>query len=102
MNVSDLLVFFLSGAICLRLIFYSRNGAKFKPHISLVAWLVITGTGSLALSLATGNLKAHDLHPVLIILIGGVAPIIFFARGNIARLFRPSVTSLPARKHRHL
>ncbi len=101
MTASDLLVFLLSSATSLRLIFYRRNGATFKRHISLIAWVLIVGTGSLALCLVTGKLNAKDLHPMLVFVLSFSVPIVFAVRGNIARLLRPPRPTLPARNHRH-
>ncbi|SIQ10718.1 phage holin family protein [Marinobacterium stanieri] len=88
MNIMDLIVFGFSAATCLRLIFYRRGTARFKRHISVLAWLVIVVTGSLALCLLTGRLSAGQIHPIGILLLSYLAIATWCAKGNLAQLIR--------------
>lgn len=94
MTLIDFLIFSLSAATCLRLIFFRRNGAAFKRHFSMIAWCAIVVTGSLALCLATGKLS--NVNPVIILPLLWVTPAVFVARGNVAGLI-----NLPGRPWPH-
>jgi len=88
MNILDLIVFSGSAATCLRLIFYRRGPARFKRHISILAWLVIVVTGSLALCVLTGRISAAQIHPLGIMLLCYLAGATWWAKGNLAQLIR--------------
>ncbi len=88
MNLIELTVFTFSAATCLRLIFYRRGSARFKRHISLLAWLLIVITGSIALCVLTGKVTAAQMHPLGILLLCYLAGATWWAKGNIAQLIR--------------
>ena len=43
------------AATCLQLLCYRRGVANYRPHISLVAWLLIVFTGTCALEIVLGH-----------------------------------------------
>ncbi len=88
MNLIELTVFAFSAATCLRLLFYRRGSARFKRHISLLAWLLIVVTGSIALCVLTGKLNAAQIHPLGILLLCCLTAATWYAKGNIAQLIR--------------
>jgi hypothetical protein len=88
MNLIELTVFAFSAATCLRLIFYRRGSSRFKRHISLIAWLMIVATGSLALCVVTGKVTAAQLHPMGILVLCYLTAATWYAKGNIAQLIR--------------
>jgi uncharacterized membrane protein len=87
-NALDLLLFAICAASCLRLLFYRRSGARFKRHISIVAYLLILLTGGLALALLTGRIAATDIHPLVILALALLTAAVYYARGNIAHIIR--------------
>ncbi len=88
MHPLDLLLFTVCAATCARLLFYRRAGARFKRHISLLAYLLIVLTGSIALSLATGKITSDDLPSIAIIALIALCAVIFYTHGNIAQVLR--------------
>ncbi|QEW06363.1 phage holin family protein [Nitrincola iocasae] len=88
MNLLDLIVFVCSAATCMRLLFYRRGAARFKRHISLLAWLVIVVTGSVALCIVTGKISSDQIHPIGILMLGALTFATWYAHGNIAQLLR--------------
>jgi hypothetical protein len=88
MNLLDLIVFASAAGTCLRLLFYRRGTARFKRHVSLLAWLVIVVTGSVALCIVTGKISSTQIHPIGILMLCLLTAATWYARGNIAQLIR--------------
>lgn len=88
MSIVDTLIALINAAACLRLLFYRRSGARFKRHISCLAYLLIVLTGSLALSLFTGQLSFRQIPQPLLIALIALAVAVFYAKGNLAQLLR--------------
>lgn len=88
MNLLDLIVFACSAATCLRIFFYRRGTSRFKRHISLIAWLVITLTGSVALCIVTGQISSYQIHPFMIVMLFVLTFATYYTRGNIAQMIR--------------
>ncbi|MBH9377740.1 phage holin family protein [Pseudomonas aeruginosa] len=76
------------SAICMRLITYRRAGARFRPGVSLCAYLLALCTGCQALGIVAGLYRAEHLSPwmrgVLLVLL----VLLLQARGNLARVLR--------------
>lgn len=87
-NVLDLMVITSCMATCLRLLFYRRHGSNFKRGVSLLAWLLITVTGSIGMLVITGKLSGADINAVFILLLWLLTVLVFWARGNVAQLLR--------------
>jgi len=96
MTAPDLLLCVLCMATCGRLIFYRRSGCQFKRHFSVVAYLLVVLTGSIALALLTGRLSAANLPPLLLVPIGALCGMVYYVRGNVAQLLR---LLTPTKKH---
>lgn len=92
------LVLILSIACCLRIMFYQRNGARFKRAISLLAWFGVVISGGTAIKILTGNLNVNQLHPLLVFALIVTTVILFFSRGNVAHAFRVT-TSYRSQDH---
>ncbi|MBB4817526.1 hypothetical protein HNP29_000883 [Pseudomonas alcaligenes] len=74
------------AAICFRLLIYRRRGSRFRPGVSLCAYLLALCTGCQALTIALGRYQGEHLSPWML----GVLLILLFlvlrARGNLARI----------------
>ena len=83
-----LLLFAANLITCLRLLLYRRAGARYRPLVSVAAWLLIASTGSTALAIALGQYPPQHIH------IGdlGVSLVLcvlsLTARGNVAAILR--------------
>lgn len=83
------LVMIVANAItCLRLLLYRRDGSRYRPLVSLAAWILIVSTGTTALELGLGLYPAQAIH------LGdaGIALVLCLlsvsARGNVAHILR--------------
>lgn len=80
---------------CLRLLLYRRAGARYRPLISMAAWLLIASTGSTALSIVLGQYPPQHIH------IGdlGISIVLCLlsltARGNVADILRTNHDDQP-------
>ncbi len=88
MTILDLFLLLCCSTACCQLIFYRRNGASFKRHISFIAWLAIVLTGSVSLLLITGDISARHLNPIIYLLLVIIAIVVIIARGNVAEIIR--------------
>lgn len=79
---------FVCSAICLRLITYRRRGSRFRPGVSLCAYLTALCTGSQALSILIDDYPGGQLSPWMLGLLLILLVLIFRARGNLAGLLR--------------
>ena len=74
--------------ICACLLFYRRQGSRFKRHYGLVAWLLIVGCGSLALLLLTGEWSIYDVPTFVFPFLVLLCFVVLITRGNVARIIR--------------
>lgn len=88
MNALDLLLLLISAACCLRLLSYQRRGARFRRHISALAYLLILLTGGLALAMITGQIAAADIHPLCILALSLLTAATWYTGGNVSHLMR--------------
>ncbi|MDR5883605.1 phage holin family protein [Caballeronia sp. LZ032] len=70
-------------AAMLRVLFYRRNGARHRHHVSWVAWAVVAVSGGSAIELALHAKHVGFFEAATAILL---ALFVYAARGNIARL----------------
>ena len=87
MTLSDLPLL-VSAACCLRLLAYRRRGARFRRHISALAYLLILLTGGLSLALLTGQIAAADIHPLCFLALCMLTAATWYTGGNVAHLIR--------------
>ncbi|WP_374419481.1 phage holin family protein [Chromobacterium sp.] len=76
----------MCGATCLRLLSYRRQGARYKRWASLLAYLMIVASGSVAIRIALGQYRAIDFSECLLNIVLCLA--VFSARGNVCDLLR--------------
>lgn len=88
MTLADLLIITLSLSTCLRLLFYSRNGASFKRYISFVAYLAIVATGSLGILVLIGQITFTQIPLPVIAALPTFTTLVFIARGNVSQILR--------------
>lgn len=94
------IVFAANAITCARLLAYRRSGARYRPTVSLAAWVLIVSTGSNALSLLLGLYPAGHIH------LGGLGIAVVLcvlslsANGNVAAILRTShdPSNHPARR----
>lgn len=76
------------SAICMRLITYRRAGARFRPGVSLCAYLLALCTGCQALGIVAGLYRAEHLSPWMLGVLLVLLVLLLQARGNLARVLR--------------
>lgn len=77
--------------ICIRLMFYQRNGAKYSPFYSVVAYALTVSSGAVCISILSKQYISVDVWEVIInaaLLIAVCA-----AKGNVARVMKRQYTS---------
>ena len=73
------------GLISARMIGYRRNGAKFSRSASLLAYLIIIASGTVAIRIVFGEYVVIDPAETLLNVTLCIA--VFRARGNVSHLF---------------
>lgn len=73
------------GLMSARMLTYRRNGARFNRSASLLAYLLIIATGTVAIRIAFGEYVVIDPAETLLNITLCVA--VFRARGNVSQLF---------------
>lgn len=86
MSLLTLLNGALCAAMCVRLLSYHREGARFKPLASLVAFLMIGATGSVAIRVLYGTYGEVNVSEL--VLNSALCVALFSARGNVSRVYR--------------
>ena len=72
--------------ICIRLMFYQRNGAKYSPFYSVVAYALTVSSGAVCINILSKQYILVDVWEVIInatLLIAVCA-----AKGNVARVMK--------------
>lgn len=80
----------ICGAIFLRLLSWNRRGARYRFGMSLLAYAMMVGSGSVALSIFFG-LYEIPVEWTEVLLNGVLCAAVFAARGNVSCLFRPNL-----------
>jgi hypothetical protein len=78
----------ICAAICLRVIFFSRQGAVHRPIAGVVAYIIVIAAGAVPLRAAMGDLPEPTVPAVVLHAVLALA--IFAARGNVVELFHTS------------
>ena len=76
--------------ICIRLMFYQRNGAKYSPFYSVVAYTLTVSSGAACISILSKQYISVDVWEVIINAALLVA--VFAAKGNVARVMKSQYT----------
>lgn len=77
----------ICGACCLRLILFARSGTSHRPWASVLAYLLIVASGTLALTALLGQAVAIGWAQLLLNIV--LAAALFSVSGNVVELFRP-------------
>lgn len=79
----------IDAAICLvillRLVFYRRHGARYRPVASMVAYIIAVAAGWVPILAFAGHLPPPDMASV--VLHGVLAVALLAARGNVVEIF---------------
>lgn len=90
------LVLFAANLItCLRLLSYRRSGARYRPLVSIAAWMLIVGTGSTALGIVLGRYPASHIHLGDLCISIVLCVLSLTARGNVADILRTNHDEQP-------
>ena len=76
--------------ICIRLMFYQRNGAKYSPFYSVVAYALTVSSGAACISILSKQYISVDVWEVIINAALLIA--ICAAKGNVARVMKSQYT----------
>lgn len=76
---------YIVAALCI--LAYRRDGARHRHHVSWLAWLLLVALGGSAIELVI-NAKSVGLFEAARATLFSL--FVFSARGNVARLLRPS------------
>jgi hypothetical protein len=76
--------------ICIRLMFYQRNGAKYSPFYSVVAYTLTVSSGAVCISILSKQYISVDVWEVIINAALLIA--ICAAKGNVARVMKRQYT----------
>jgi len=83
-----LLLFTANAITCVRLFIYRREGARYRPVVSIAAWLLIASTGSTALGIVLGQYPPSDIHAGDLGISLVLCVLSLTARGNVAAILR--------------
>ena len=72
--------------ICIRLMFYQRNGAKYSPFYSVVAYTLTVSSGAVCISILSKQYISVDVWEVIINAVLLIA--ICAANGNVASVMK--------------
>ncbi|WP_029686178.1 phage holin family protein [Tatumella saanichensis] len=86
-NWPALLNMLLSAVIVTVLMFWKREGHRYRPFVSLTAWVVVVVYGSIPIGYFSGHYTTTHWPVVMANLLICVA--VCRAKGNIARLLDP-------------
>ena len=92
-DLSTLIAAMLCSAICWRVATFRRDGARYRPGVSLCAWLLAVGTGGYSLTVALAPITGHQVAPVspfLLVVFVILAVMVWRSRGNVATVIRPN------------
>ena len=83
MTLSALIMLGCCAAACLRLLTYSKDGARHRSHVSWFAWALLAVLGCSAIDLVV---TARDVGFLEAARTALLSLFVFLARGNVARL----------------
>ena len=76
--------------ICIRLMFYQRNGAKYSPFYSVVAYTLTVSSGAACISILSKQYISVEVWEVIINAALLIA--VCTAKGNVARVMQSQYT----------
>ncbi len=83
----DVLSALICAGICWRIVLYRREGARYRLHMSVLAYLIAMGSGGYAMSIALHG-PSGITHPFVALILAVLGVMVFRARGNVANVFR--------------
>lgn len=84
--MTDLIAFTLCAGICWRVLSYKRGNSRYRPMVSVAAYLLAMGAGCYALSIALG--ADRQVSPFVLVVLALLAAMVWRADGNVARVLR--------------
>ena len=72
--------------ICIRLMFYQRNGSKYSPFYSVVAYVLTVSSGAASISILSKQYISVDVWEVIINAVLLIA--VCAAKGNVASVMK--------------
>tara|TARA_Y100000766_G_scaffold84079_1_gene71483 strand:+ start:306 stop:599 length:294 start_codon:yes stop_codon:yes gene_type:complete len=90
-DLSTLIAAMLCSAICWRVATFRRQGARYRPGMSVCAYLLAVGTGGYSLTVALASFTGRPVAPVspfLLIVFVILAVMVWRSRGNVAAVLR--------------
>ena len=72
--------------ICIRLMFYQRNGAKYSPFYSVVAYALTVSSGAACISILSK--QYISVYAWEVIINAALLIAVFAAKGNVARVMK--------------
>jgi|TARA_Y100000296_G_scaffold25656_1_gene30149 hypothetical protein len=90
-DLSTLIAAMLCSAICWRVATFRRQGARYRPGMSVCAYLLAVGTGGYSLTVALAPITGHQVAPVspfLLVVFVILAVMVWRSRGNVAAVLR--------------
>ena len=76
--------------ICIRLMFYQRNGSKYSPFYSVVAYALTVSSGAVCINILSKQYISVDVWEVIINAALLIA--VYAAKGNVARVMKRQYT----------
>lgn len=86
MNIPTVVTLICAVLICARLLTYRRNGARYRLGYSCAAWLLIAGTGTVAIRIITQS--SYPAGWGIAIVMTVFACLVWRARGNVAHIIQ--------------
>lgn len=86
MTVSGIITLIAALVVILRLLTYRRRGSRYRPGISVIAWLYIVGCTEVIAEILTTGAPRDTWGAILLPVL---AVMLLFTGGNIAHLLRP-------------
>ena len=74
--------------ICIRLVLFRKNGYRYRPVASLLAYMIVIASAAIPLFAAFGARNQPDVATVFLHIVLAVA--VVATRGNVVDLFRTS------------
>jgi len=85
--MSAWVLFFACLVICLRLFTFQRHGARYRPVMSFLAWLLMVCCFAVMVKLALNQFPCH-VHPLMAAVSVWLAWVALANKGNVAHFFR--------------
>lgn len=85
--MSAWVLFIACFIICLRLFTFQRKGARYRPIVSFLAWLLMVASFAVMVKLALNQFPCH-VNPIMALAALWLAWLALISKGNVAQFFR--------------